>query len=165
MKNLNKNSNLKSGFKIPENYFENFRIQKLAKAKKATQHESGFSVPKGYFENFEVNSKEQKESKVIALNSRKIVAIAASISLLFLSYLLMNKSNNESINSTYQTVEIDPVLLEDYIDFYIMPNAELFEYTGSSIEFDIAENDFKSLDDDAILNYFEDDFNNLDLND
>ena len=79
LKNINK-----TGFKVPQDYFENFEDILLSELKlKGASAHSGFKVPKGYFENLDgqiINAIEKdKDHKVIPLFAWKKVAYAAAV--------------------------------------------------------------------------------------
>ncbi len=140
MKNSKLHSIKKSGFKTPDNYFQNFESSLLSEiALKEQSKSSGFKVPKNYFETFEVSkidtgSLEKKETKVIPLFSKKNWLYAASIAaigILLISLPDFNQSvsfsslDNESIenyiltndyeSSTLNNLITDPAAFEDAI--------------------------------------------------
>ncbi|MGB5556227.1 MAG: hypothetical protein WBM83_16340 [Flavobacteriaceae bacterium] len=93
MGNLNKNS----GFKTPENYFEDFTgafMQKLDEKETTLPKQDGFIVPEDYFENLNekiVGQIKMDTTKVIELHPfRKFYYAAASIAAIALVLLGLN---------------------------------------------------------------------------
>ncbi|MFH4964122.1 hypothetical protein V8G69_03890 [Gaetbulibacter sp. M235] len=114
-KNSLKNIN-KTGFKVPENYFENFEYAFLSELKlKETSANSGFKVPENYFETLDdkiLNTiKDQKEVKVLKLFSWKKITYAAPIaaSVIIMLGVMFNK------NSTLSIDKIETASIENYI--------------------------------------------------
>ncbi len=122
---MNKNSlnNItKTGFKVPENYFENFEDTLLSELKlKEASANSSFKVPENYFETVDdkiLNAiKNQKKVKVINLYTWKKIAytipIAASIVIMF--SVLFNKNNSVNIN-TIETASIENYILTEELE-------------------------------------------------
>ena len=81
---MRKNKNI-TGFKTPENYFEDFDTQIFSKIDEENLPKSaGFKTPNGYFENFEPNvlkaiETSEKPQKVIPLFPKKYFGYAAAI--------------------------------------------------------------------------------------
>lgn len=114
-----KNKKHKSGFKVPENYLDNFENRLFEKIEsEIIPKETGFKVPDGYFDNLEdtilkrVNT-EEKSQQVINLNSRRtwlyLTAIAASLAII-VSMLVKNESIAEQMDS------LKMATIENYID-------------------------------------------------
>ncbi|GAA4281118.1 hypothetical protein [Gaetbulibacter aestuarii] len=98
----------KTGFKTPEDYFENFEDDLLSTVKiKAKNPTSGFNVPDTYFETFEERImqkvSDQKDTKVIPLFRKKhlfyAAGIAASILLLFNLSIFDHQTNWDDIDT------------------------------------------------------------------
>lgn len=125
----------KTGFKVPEDYFENLEDHLLSTAKlKDKNSTSGFKVPDNYFESFEdrllQKVSKQKETKVISLFRKKhmlyAAGIAASILLLFNLSIFDNQTSwddidtetaeNYVINENIGSYEIASLLDLDDID-------------------------------------------------
>lgn len=107
----------KTGFKVPQDYFNNldddlFTIAKL----KNEVNKTGFSAPNNYFNTLEASifnkiSKTQQPSKIISIFSKKnlvyVSSIAAAVILLFSLTLFNNQNTN------WNTLDVDTV--ENYI--------------------------------------------------
>ncbi len=119
MKNNKSKYHRRSGFKLPENYFQEFEMQIMdtvsaEKADSFPQMTSGFKVPEGYFEKFEDRLLEKIDSpKVISLFRKRKFYYAAAIAATFIgivSTLLLNPFGKETTNSA------EVAAIEQYID-------------------------------------------------
>ncbi|MFH4967350.1 hypothetical protein V8G61_04010 [Gaetbulibacter sp. M240] len=108
MKKNKLNTIKKTGFKVPEDYFNNLEEQLLSAAKLRDKNpSSGFGVPDGYFETLEERIMQQvpeaQDSKVISLFRNKYVlytaGIAASILLLFNLSIFDHQTSWEDIDT------------------------------------------------------------------
>ena len=109
----------KHGFKVPDNYFDNFEARLFDNLKsKALPKDSGFRAPHGYFESFEDNLVQKlfpsdKRPKVIRLNSKRtlayVFAIAACLALI-VSVALQKESLVQQLDS------LKVATIENYID-------------------------------------------------
>jgi len=111
LKNINK-----TGFKVPENYFEDFQEALLSELKlKESCANSGFKVPENYFETLDNKIlkavKDQKETKVIKLFNWKKIAYATPIAatVIIMLGILFNKNSSLSID------KIETASIENYI--------------------------------------------------
>jgi len=111
LKNINK-----TGFKVPENYFEDFQEALLSELKlKELCANSVFKVPENYFETLDDKIlkavKDQKETKVIKLFSWKKIAYTTPIaaSVIIMLGILFNKNSSLSID------KIETASIENYI--------------------------------------------------
>lgn len=159
MKNNNLHTIKESGFKTPDNYFQNFEEALLSEISlKEKSKSSGFSVPKNYFETFDVSIMdtvvtEKKETKVIPLFSRKNWIYAASIAAITVLVITMpdfNKSvsfsslDNESIenyiltndyeSSTLNNLITDPAAFEDAIYNEALSDVSLESYLYNNVD-------------------------------
>ena len=144
-KELSSNSEGKSGFTTPKDYFENVEndfFTKIAESKLPKQ--TGFKTPGNYFDNLEdaILSKVdpiKKETKVISLRERmrKIIPIAAAASvIIFISVNFFFKTTN--------TVTLDDISVTEIESWY--------------------ENGYGELNNnDLVLNFDDEDFNDDDL--
>ncbi len=126
-----------TGFKTPDNYFENFEEGVFARLKaeklKSLADKPGFEVPDGYFEDLDkqIETRIKGDSTaVISLLNRKnlyyVSGVAAAIVILLAVFL--NRSSNEVqeldyrvvetyiINHDISTYEIASLLTEDELD-------------------------------------------------
>ncbi|KJD33323.1 hypothetical protein PK35_05545 [Tamlana nanhaiensis] len=143
MKNNSLHNIKNSGFKTPQDYFNNlddtfFTVSKL----KNNVENSGFKVPDKYFENLETavlqNVLKQKEPvKVISIFNKKnllyATSIAAAVVLLFSLTLFKNTSNN------WNTLDIDTV--ENYV---LNDDISTYEIASLLTEDDLTEENFIS---------------------
>ena len=112
----------KSGFKIPDGYFQDFEarmmreIGSLDKEEKERQN-NPFSVPDNYFDSFEQRmmarlKEEPKETKVVPLHRKKVLSyvagIAAVLAVIFSSVLL-----NDSRDVGFE--DLDMLAVENYL--------------------------------------------------
>ena len=113
-----KSHTVKTGFKLPEDYFENFEgrlNERILEDSTLNMESNGFKVPQNYFETFETRIldriKSERETKVVRLLSKQklyyMAGIAASI-LIIISIMLTNR-NRLSIDS------LDTFAIERYL--------------------------------------------------
>ncbi|WP_291869227.1 hypothetical protein [Maribacter sp.] len=165
MKAPNKNS----GFKIPENYLENFNdalLDKIASEEESKlPNKEGFSVPEDYFNTLYKNITEKLDktpTKVIALKFYKkyyYSAIAAAL-LLFIG-LNLNKTETYSMDDLVNA-DIDAYLEYTNLDLSTYEIAEVIPLENLDL------NDMLkiTINEENILYYLEsdiDDFNELNL--
>ena len=109
----NKNSHLKHGFKIPSDYFEEFKI-KTSFGKKST----GFKIPDGYLENFEVSSPITNKglTNIFKLfdKSKIIYPLAVAASLVLMFSIFTNQKQSNSLEN-YEIAVLEDYLLEESI--------------------------------------------------
>lgn len=150
-----------SGFKVPENYFEDFE-SRLMKELPSSKQESllpessaPYKVPDRYFEEFESRLNERlnlkaKESKVIPLYNRKhlsyIAGVAAVLAIIF-SSIVLNRPQSFGYS------DLDVIAVENYL-------LESFEFSSPEETHLLKEGDFsfatspgKDLDREAVLQY------------
>lgn len=142
----NKNSHLKHGFKIPSDYFEEFKINNSC-GKKST----GFEIPEGYIENFNVSIPitNQGLTNVFKIfNKSKIiypVAVAASLVLMF--SIFTNQKQTNSLKD-YEIATLENYLLEESIY-----NNDISALIDDSFEINSIEIDKNILNDVQAENY------------
>jgi hypothetical protein len=134
-KELHKN---KGGFKVPENYFENFEARLSEKLTTEFPEKDGFKVPENYFENLTDkvmdNIEEDNTSDstpVRTLSSGKSYyqigyAIAAGFALLILLNILPKSEKNINWNDVAST-EIESYIEEGNVSFNAYEYANIFE--------------------------------------
>jgi|GEM_PF-546000 len=172
MKSKNK---IATGFKIPPNYFQNFNQNLKDKMENETliPKDNGFKVPENYFENFnaevikklnEENSEITKETKVI--NLRYWMTSAAAVLVVIGTFWFFNLSKESKPSSANGMVfeNLDQSLINLYVEDYILPYDDLsFDLYNEFQVNDIAELDLIEVDQQNILNYFEDDLYDADF--
>lgn len=125
MKKRNLSYQEKSGFKVPQDYFENLEETLMRKiSPENTTVESykgspGFVVPEDYFQQMEVQvlqkiEKDQEQGKVISIVARKTLYYAAAVAAVVVILLSTNLFNSTVPEYTIDSVEMSA--LEDYID-------------------------------------------------
>ncbi|APX99816.1 hypothetical protein [Lacinutrix venerupis] len=154
MKNENLNNVKKTGFKVPQNYFEEFENSILTEAKlKNLVSDSGFKVPEGYLDNFSVPI--EKETKVISIFSKKNMLLVSSIAAAIVLFFSLNVFDNSPLSFD----DLDTTT----VDNYILNETEIGDLTSLFQDNELSENQFidYSLSDEALDNYIE----NIDFND
>lgn len=159
-----------SGFKAPEGYFEGLKddlMDKLSKETSSLPDKGGFKVPENYFENLPkeiIEKVAKKESGVIRLKSyRKYFYAAASVAAILL--LVINIEWKNTSDFTFDD------LAETEIEYYLEDNEfgmSSYELAEVILEEDLEINNFldaemnENLDDDNIMDYLEDNIENID---
>lgn len=167
MKKVNKNS----GFKLPENYLENFNDSLLDKISSQEEikipNKEGFTVPKDYFDTLHKNISDKLEdtpTKVIPLKSYKkyyYSAIAAAAIILLFVGINLNKTTNYSIEDIANS-DIDSYIEYTDLNFSSYEIAEVVPVDNLDIT-DILD---AGINEENIIDYLEDDldsFNELNL--
>lgn len=155
-----------SGFKTPKGYFEDFTDDLLGKMSEETSSipdEAGFEVPEGYFDNLNKKILEkltEKESKVIRLKPyRKYFYVAASVAAILI--LVLSIQQKGDVNFTFND------LARTDIENYIEENElELSSYELAEVllteELEVNDILGNELDDEYIINYLEDNIDDID---
>ncbi len=153
---MKKDKNI-SGFKTPENYFENFEKQLFSKIEEVNLPKSaGFKVPTGYFESLEekvlLNAiPSEKSRKVISLfSNRKLGYVAAIAACLVLCFMLFKP--NHSISEDFNSLQM--ATIENYINDGNL-NLDIYDVTTIFNDEDISAVNFENLkfSDGALKNY------------
>lgn len=173
MKNKNK---IESGFKTPPQYFQNFnqKLKDRMKVERLDAEKSGFKVPDAYFDNLntriktkiaeETKSEKASQSKVINLSYWMSTAAAVLVVLGSLWFFSLNKQANPNASNTIVIENLDQQLINLYVEDYILPYDDLsFDFYNEFQINDIAELDLMEVDQQNILNYFEDDLYDADF--
>lgn len=157
-----KNIPKQTGFKVPDNYFEDFKVdfsrnEVENSSTLETIKSSGFKTPENYLEDFkvEIPSAEKKTSKVISINRNKVFTFISTAAAVALFILFIYKEDT----IVPEASELSRLAIEDYLE----QNEFDFE-----IEIDYKNNanlsDFHSqlntVDNEAILEYLS---NNTDM--
>ncbi|CAM4140342.1 hypothetical protein [Gillisia limnaea] len=154
--------NPKSGFKVPENYFEDFESKILASCvekdmMKTMEKSSGFKVPLDYFETLEGEihariANSESKGKVIPLYRRRKFYYSAAVAAIFvglISTLLFKPVQQEN---SFDSIELSAI--EEYMD------SGNIDFNYNEISSIIYEEDFvfdnitrSNLSDDAVFEY------------
>lgn len=134
----------KTGFKIPEGYFETLEDRVIAKiAETKFPKSAGFQTPEGYFENFEDGVLQDLLSvtarkKVIKLNPRKYLGYAAAIAAsILVAFMIFSPTSNPSLE-TIQAAAIDGYIEDGNL------NIDLYELTSYMDDADLSDLNFKN---------------------
>lgn len=145
-----------SGFKTPENYFEDFNVQIFSKIEEENLPKSaGFKTPKGYFENLETQVLKtlvtsEKPQKVISLFPKKYFGYAATLAAcLVIGFAIFNNKTSKTNLDALQLAAIDTYIEEGNL------NLDLYDLASFMDDEDIKEVNFESkqLSDNALENY------------
>ena len=141
---MKKNKNI-SGFKTPENYFEDFEAQLFSKIDEANLPKSaGFKVPQNYFENLDEEilksvTDSEKPTKVIPLFPKKYFGYAAAMAAcLIIGFMVFN---NETENDNLDALQL--ATIDNYIEEGNL-NLDLYDVTTFINDEDIANLDLET---------------------
>ncbi|MDT0647287.1 hypothetical protein RM545_11360 [Zunongwangia sp. F260] len=152
-----------SGFKLPDNYFDDLTSRLMDSIDSDSTdnnpllteiESSGFKVPEGYFENFEVelSPKEEKETKVIPLFSKRNLYYASGVAAIVIA-IFSTFHLDSSPESTWDNVKLSAI--ENYIDAGYTDLSPLeitnFLYEGNYV----VETNFDNLNSDAVYDYLD----------
>ena len=155
-----------SGFKAPEDYFNNLEdavFNKLnAKSHLDGISNPGFEIPKDYFETVEDNvlstiKNDSKEVKIISLLSRKNILYMSGVAAAIVLMVSIFKPSSEI---TFDS--IDTELVESYISTQNINSADLATLWTETEFDDIAFDDYEFLDE-TVEDYILDNSNIEDL--
>ncbi|MBM1107611.1 hypothetical protein JQC67_15755 [Aurantibacter crassamenti] len=161
-----KASNKNNGFKTPEGYFEGLTdklLSKIAEEQSVLPKEAGFKAPEGYFDTLQQNILQKidtAEPKVIQLNPyRKYYFAAAAVAAVALVIFGINFNSTES--PTFEGLADSDI--ENYFENNTM---ELSSYELAEVisfdELDINDILDNQLIDDHIIDYLDDNIDDLD---
>ena len=152
---LSELKSLKTGFVVPNEYFESFENKLISKIHLGIKNTN--DIPEGYFDTIEDRVFEKikkEESKVISLKSRFVkiaapIVVAASI-LLLITLQLFNR-NQEDLFANLETSEIETWIINGDLDL------STFEITSvySDANFENLEL-YDSYSDDDLIKYLDD---------
>ena len=136
-----------TGFKVPDNYFEDESLGSLKS--KAVSFRSGFSLPESYFETFDVEV--PAKTKVVKLFDYKLVAVAASV--LVLAATLLIKLLGTTQQSEYLDLSaMDKQILFNYIEEEMILDYDLY-VNGAPQEIKILQDNITS---EEVIDYLDD---------
>jgi hypothetical protein len=156
-----------SEFKTPKGYFEDFTddlLNKMSKEASSLPNKDGFKVPEGYFDNLNKEVLEkitEKESKVISLKSyRKYFYAAASVAaILLLVFSIQWRDKSSFTFDDLARTDIEIYLEENELG---LSSYELAEVLLTE-ELDVNDILNSELDDENIIDYLEDNIDELNL--
>lgn len=117
----------KTGFKTPDNYFENFEVDTL----KVLKDDQSMKTPDTYFENFKVDLPQEK-SKVVQLK-HFYYAASAIAAILILAFILNPLFKSDVNQDELKFSSIEQEELENYIENEI---ENPLDYIDQDLEFD-----------------------------
>lgn len=153
----------KSGFKVPENFFEDFEEKMMRSVgekpvlEDALSAGSGFKVPESYFEDLERDillkvEGENKGGKLITLFNNTKLYYAAAVAAVFIG--IVSTVFFTPVSESYSIDGLELSAIEQYIDEgYI--NFNFNEISAFMAEEDLAFDDFNTsgLSDEQVLEY------------
>ena len=156
-----------TGFKTPKGYFEDFRddlLNKMSKEASSLPNKDGFKAPEGYFDNLNKEVLEkitEKESKVISLKSYRkyFYAAASAAAILILVFSIQWKNESSFTFDDLARTDIE-IYLED--NDLGLSSYELAEVLLTE-EFEVNDILNSELDDENIIDYLEDNIDELNL--
>lgn len=117
----------KTGFKIPDHYFENFEVDALKRFK----DDESMTTPEAYFDNFRVELP-KKESKIIQLK-QFYYAASAIAAILIIAFLLSPLFTNKTQENDIKFSSIEKEEIEEYIENEI---ENPLDYIDQNLKFD-----------------------------
>lgn len=156
-----------TGFKTPKGYFEDFTddlLNKMSKEASSLPNKDGFKAPEGYFDNLNKEVLEkitEKESKVISLKSYRkyFYAAASAAAILILVFSIQWKNESSFTFDDLARTDIE-IYLED--NDLGLSSYELAEVLLTE-EFEVNDILNSELDDENIIDYLEDNIDELNL--
>ncbi|NEV94029.1 hypothetical protein G3567_07705 [Psychroflexus sp. YR1-1] len=152
----------KSGFKVPENYFETLETSVLSKLKSdACVKKSGFKTPEDYFANFKLETpSEEHQTRVIHLREwGKWVAAAAIVAFAIIGALYIDEI---SPNQDIQFSDLNNDMIERYLDTYLDNPEEFIDYENTSVN-KLVDQNITTLEDNDIIEYLNDNLEDEDF--
>ncbi|AVR46685.1 hypothetical protein C7S20_16205 [Christiangramia fulva] len=156
----------KSGFKVPDNYFEELEDKLMLRITEENSAElpsvnSGFKAPDGYFENLEdrILARQNSKGRLISLFKKENLYYAAAVAAIFVLMWFSPFDRNSATNQiTWDDLEI--ATIEDYIvEGYEMGYIEMdaSEFSNYFLENGklVDDSDFENVSSDAVIDYLE----------
>jgi hypothetical protein len=153
----------KSGFKVPDGYFDSIDQTMACKVKsKSENSDFGYKVPESYFNDFRLSApSKESTSKVIKLKELSRWVAAASI----LAFAVLGALYIDDIspNKNLQFSDLDRDMIEDYLDYTMENPEEFIEYENTSSINTIINDNIVNLKDNDILEYLNDEIEDQDF--
>lgn len=163
----NKSNHIKqTGFRVPENYFNNLEdsvFTKLnAKSKLDSVNDSGFSTPQDYFSKIEETvfnklNEEKKDAKIVQLFSKQNLIYFSGIAAAIIILISVFKPSS---SLSFDTIETE--LVESYISTHDIYSEDLASLWNESDYSDVSFTEFELLDE-SVENYILENSNIEDL--
>lgn len=137
-----------TGFVVPDGYFEHFE-SKLLETNKKSEPKSGFATPENYFENFRVRiDQENKKTKVRSLPGKFIFKIGyAALAASLLLFFVLNLPKNKNSENLTELNTLD-------IESWVYENAAQFNTDEITEVFQQNELTLNSFDYDSEVNSY-----------
>ena len=153
----------KSGFKVPEGYFDSIDQTMACKVKsKSENSDFGYRVPESYFNDFSLSAPpKESTSKVIKLKELSRWVAAASI----LAFAVLSALHIDDISpdENLQFSDLDRDMIEDYLDYTMENPEEFIEYENTSSINTIINDNIVNLKNNDILEYLNDEIEDQDF--
>ena len=157
-----KNIPKQTGFKVPDNYFEDFKVdfsrnEVENSSTLETIKSSGFKTPENYLEDFkvEIPSAEKKTSKVISINRNKVFTFISTAAAVALFILFIYKEDT----IVPEASELSKLAIEDYLEQNEFDFENEIDYKNNANLSDF-HSQLNTVDNEAILEYLS---NNTDM--
>lgn len=163
-----------TGFKVPDNYFQDLEAR-IMSATYSKDHlnspgikETGFRVPDNYFEDLQAKvmqkvQEPQKDAKLIPLFSREkfyyAAAIAAAVILIFSTVLLKPVGEQEFSMETIEVSALEEYINNGHLDF----NFNEISTFLSEEDYIVEEMNVSGLSDEEVFRYINENVENPDL--
>ncbi|MDT0643276.1 hypothetical protein RM553_10590 [Zunongwangia sp. F363] len=150
----------KSGFKVPDKYFEDLEESLMdglfpASEEPVPEQEisSGFKTPENYFENFNVELPAQEDSRVVSIFSRRTLYYVAGIAAVLIAVFsgLFVENTAKASWDSLELSAIESYIQEGYLD---MPESEITSYLYED-GYVVEDADFKNVDSNAVVDYLD----------
>lgn len=112
------------GYKVPENYFKEFKVESssVAKRNNKTQETAGFKTPDNYFEEFIIKIPKQKQSRQYTIVKNVAYQMAGIAALLVFSlWIIKQTQQNYAYQEELSKTEIDLYFEQNGIDLEYLP--------------------------------------------
>ncbi|PKG42336.1 hypothetical protein [Psychroflexus sp. MES1-P1E] len=162
MKHKSHINSSKSGFEVPEGYFDSIDQTMACKVKSKSENSNfGYKVPESYFKDFSLAVPlKESSSKVIKLKElSKWVAAASILAFAVLGALYIN---DISPDENLQFSDLDRDMIEDYLDYNMENPEEFIDYENTSSINSIVNDNIVNLKDNDILEYLNDEIEDQD---
>ena len=152
----------KTGFKVPNTYFEDFKVDFSRNEDKNTSilssiKSTGLKTPENYFEDFKVNIplEEKKATKVISIRRNKVFTFISTAAAVALFILLIYKEDSVIPEAS----ELSRLAIEDYLEQNEFDFENEIDYKNNADLSDF-HSQLNTVDNEAILEYLS---NNTDM--
>ena len=140
MKSIKIHKISRSGFRVPDQYFESFKVNEQLD-NYSTLNDTGFLVPENYFNNFDRRSTDKK-TKISSFSTKKYVYVAASLLIFILFKLVLISDSNDDYLENYVINEnIDSYDISNLLSQEELPLIDTSDLLNEAVETFLIEND------------------------